>query len=115
MNRRREWERSTYRPRMIKFFYQITLDQFNEQERKQNFACAVCLRIPLNGKVLQVDHVHGQHAHVGTKRGCAECIRGLVCNNCNRSIIPILEKSEHLQTDFIKAYLLGRPFMDRRC
>ena len=108
--KRLTWMHSNYRRRMIKFFYGITLEQFAEQMERQNGACAFCGGKPPENKFLSVDHAHGQHEHPGTKRGCPECVRGLLCINCNRSVLPVLEKNQRLQNTFIKDYLAQRPF-----
>jgi hypothetical protein len=96
---------------MIKFFYGLTLEEYDWLLNEQGSVCALCKRVPVKSR-FSVDHKHEQHEHVGTKRACKECIRGLLCSNCNRSILPVLEKLDYLQTEFVKAYLNGRPFME---
>lgn len=53
----------------LKFFYGITLDQFDQMTKEQNGVCPICLKIP---EVLCVDHSH--------KSGQ---VRGLICHKCN--------------------------------
>lgn len=64
-----------------------------------------------------VDHDHEDHIrHAGEvhkKRMCKQCIRGVLCYECNIKLLPLLEKNPHLQNDFVKQYLLGRPFLER--
>ncbi len=58
--------------------YGITLAQYNQQLKDQDFKCAMCAK-PANQckRALHVDHNHGK-----SKR-----IRGLVCFYCNRELI----------------------------
>jgi hypothetical protein len=64
-----------------------------------------CLRQPVN----TYDHHHNRGTtHQGCK-GCAKCFRGVTHVVCNRAFLPIAERSPHLQSDYIKAYLaLGK-------
>jgi hypothetical protein len=112
--RRKTWMRKSMRRRMIRFFYDLTEEQFAAQQESQGGGCAFCGFVPPSGKYLSIDHAHDQHEHVGTKRGCPQCIRGLLCQNCNRSVLPVLERNEQLQNDFVKAYLKQRPFWTGR-
>jgi len=79
-----------------------------EQEGK----CAVCLRSEFcsatyfgrgDSKIQTVNTLDHNHSHTGCN-GCEQCARGVTHSICNRAI-TILEINEHLQNDFIKAYL----------
>ena len=81
-----------------------------EQEGK----CAVCRRSEFcsachfglshgDCKVQPVNTLDHNHSHAGCN-GCEQCARGVTHSICNRAI-TILEINEHLQNDFIKAYL----------
>lgn len=69
--------------RKLKYYYNITLDQYNAFSKEQNHACAICGGTNKNGKVLAVDH---DHACCPGGRSCGSCVRGLLCNDCNLSI-----------------------------
>lgn len=55
----------------LKRFYNITEEQFNSLIKKQNKACAICLRETF----LCVDHDHNTGK-----------VRGLLCADCNRGL-----------------------------
>jgi hypothetical protein len=67
----------------LKMFYKLSLEEYDQLLAKQKGVCAVCGRPEANGKLLSVDHDHdccsGNHS-------CGKCIRGLLCNKCNRGI-----------------------------
>ena len=48
----------------------------------QNGGCAICgvLYEDVPGKRLAMDH---DHAHCPGLKGCATCVRGMLCNRCN--------------------------------
>lgn len=94
----------------IKYRWSITLNEYEWLVAKQNGCCALCFK-PTPGKRLRVDHDHSHHENI--KRGCKECIRGLLCDDCNRKFLSVAEHIQHLQTEFVKNYLKQRPFTDR--
>ena len=58
--------------------YGITLEQYREMKAAQGGRCAICERVPVGeGKrgTLAVDHCHA-----------TGCVRGLLCESCNRGI-----------------------------
>lgn len=70
--------------RKLKYYYNITLDQYNEMLDSQNHVCAICEGTnESSGKDLFVDH---DHSCCPGGRSCGECVRGLLCNDCNLSI-----------------------------
>ncbi len=101
----------------LKNWYHITLDDYNYLVELQNNRCAICNEPPKidrrYGGVcrLHIDHYHGHHDN--PKQACIECIRGLLCNNCNRRGLPWVEKDESLQSERIKIYLISRPLLER--
>lgn len=56
--------------------------------------CAVCRRPSRPGKRLALDHIHG---HCSEPGGCEECIRGLLCDDCNAMIGYGRDNPEHLE------------------
>lgn len=98
---------------MLKCLHKITLEEFRTQLSKQNGVCALCFRVEdYRGFAFSVDHDHSCALHVNkTQISCKSCIRGLLCWECNRKKLPWLERTPHLQNDFIKRYLAQRPFL----
>jgi hypothetical protein len=60
----------------------FTNERFNELLKEQNNACAICLKT-LAGTKIQIDH---DHNHCPGKFGCNDCVRGLLCINCNTGL-----------------------------
>lgn len=75
--------------------YGITPEQYAQLSERQGHKCALCLqpetqrrRTDRHGVVrvvdrLGVDHDHSCEYHLPT-RACVRCIRGLLCDDCNR-------------------------------
>jgi hypothetical protein len=69
-----------------------------------------------------LDHDHTcQHLNVSGRRqvsvsGCPECIRGILCNDCNQNILPAIERGLDLGlivlSEWLKEYLASRPFLE---
>lgn len=68
---------------------------------KQGEVCASC-KTPPRTKSLAVDHDH-RCCPKGAKKSCGKCIRGLLCNDCNR-ILGIAKDNPVLLNNLI-AYL----------
>ena len=86
--------------RKLKYYYNISLEQYNVLLEQQNHSCAICGGTNKNGKVLAVDH---DHSCCPGGRSCGECVRGLLCNDCNLSIgrmdddpIRLIKASEYI-------------------
>lgn len=106
-NRRRNYNPTSQNNTGLKFRYGITLDEkifvFDIQNRK----CALCQRlVPL--LKLNVDHDNSHHQE--KQRGCRECVRGLLCTECNLHFLPVAENFPHLQVPIVLKYLATRPF-----
>lgn len=65
--------------------YEITLEQYEEQLKKQDSLCAICHQPQKNNRRLDVDHDHI------TKK-----LRGLLCASCNTAIGHLRENKEHM-------------------
>lgn len=88
------------RSRALWYRYGIDLDDYNRMAEEQGNACAVC-RGPSVGKgALHVDH---DHSCCPSDRSCGECIRGLVCSNCNFAIGAVRDSVENARS--LVAYL----------
>lgn len=65
--------------------YGITAEQYNELLLKQGGVCAICHQPNRAGEKLHVDH----------NRESGK-VRGLLCNRCNRMVVPVVEHSPEL-------------------
>jgi hypothetical protein len=91
----------------IKRTYGISKAQWEGLFQSQNGCCALC-DTPQNGKNLAVDH---DHSCCGGKKGCALCIRGLLCDTCNR-MLGLVEQNPRLR-ELFSFYLNQRPLTSR--
>lgn len=82
----REWREKnkdrnseTSRRNRLKFYYNMTPDQYESLLKTQNYSCAICKGVPTgsgnNNRSLHVDH---DHQTGGT--------RGLLCSTCNKGL-----------------------------
>jgi hypothetical protein len=68
----------------IKHLYGITADEYCELLDRQNGACAICGHLAASTFELAVDHDHS--CCPAKKKACGKCVRGLLCDRCNRGI-----------------------------
>lgn len=66
----------------LKRNYGITVDQYEALLAAQGAVCAICGGPPKDGPSLHIDHDHACCATY--KRSCGKCVRGLLCEDCNR-------------------------------
>lgn len=67
-------------PRVKRWRYNITDDDYRVMLAQQGGACAVCGYVPADRERLAIDHDHACCDHAGS---CGLCVRGLLCNTCN--------------------------------
>ena len=60
---------------LMKHWYGITLEEYDELSAYQNYVCAICLEVCNTGQPLSVDHCHDTNE-----------VRGLLCRRCNVAI-----------------------------
>lgn len=65
--------------------YGLTVEQYDELYQQQNGQCAICNieLISLTKKEVQIDHDHSCCDYDGS---CGQCIRGILCGECNRGL-----------------------------
>lgn len=65
--------------------YGITSEQVAALKAKQNWCCKLCgiHEDSTEQGLLYVDH---DHSHCTAKNGCPDCVRGLLCRDCNIGI-----------------------------
>lgn len=69
----------------------ITREEYDQRLEDQGGLCAICrIRTP--------DHIDHDHGCCDVKNGsCGECIRGLLCRNCNTGLGKFADSTEMLQ------------------
>jgi Recombination endonuclease VII len=69
--------------------HHITLEFYNELLAVQEGRCAICRRLPGEAGHKADVPLHVDHDHAccpTTRESCGRCVRGLLCNTCNRSL-----------------------------
>lgn len=79
--------------------YGLTQEQFDLILAVQNHACAMCHEPFEEGQLIHVDHDH--ECCRRKSRLCGECIRGLLCHNCNIAL-------GHIE----RRYAMARAYLD---
>ncbi|MFF4543620.1 endonuclease VII domain-containing protein [Streptomyces sp. NPDC001406] len=85
--------------RMLRNFFNIGLEQYEEMHLAQAGVCAICGE-PETAKRgdlvmdLSVDHDHSCCPDKG--RSCGKCVRGLLCANCNKGLGAFRDDPERL-------------------
>jgi hypothetical protein len=80
--------RQTARGRRLVSTYGISAEDYDELLTVQGGVCFICTRARGLRKALSVDHDHAvaiQDGHEADK-GCKNCIRGLLCQSCNKML-----------------------------
>lgn len=90
VEKNRERLRALYadQPRYLDYLYRskfgISYEQYEAMLTQQGGGCAICAKVPAVGATrLSVDH---DHSCCSGKRSCGECVRGLLCSDCNFGI-----------------------------
>jgi hypothetical protein len=62
----------------------ITKDRYDALLTDQDGLCAVCKKpSPVSTVPFHIDH---DHAHCPGQKSCGDCVRGLLCQNCNHGL-----------------------------
>lgn len=74
-----------FRQYELKEHYNLSIERYNEIVEEQNGLCPICNTAPDGQrKSMVVDHDH--KCCPTKKKSCGKCIRGLICDTCNRAI-----------------------------
>jgi hypothetical protein len=70
----------------IKRTYNLPVEQYNTRLKEQNNSCKICLKT--FGDLTRYDQPYVDHDHACCpgEISCGKCIRGLICNDCNRGL-----------------------------
>ena len=71
------------RTNQLKVLYNLTREQYDDLLSRQNNKCAICLSEFSDRRVPFVDH---DHSCCKGNKSCGNCVRGLLCNLCNRAL-----------------------------
>lgn len=85
---KREWAQKTFdsdknRATWLMSKYKMTPKQYEELFKSQGNACAVCGRTEMIGRGWTIDH---DHSCCAGRNSCGECVRGILCSNCNTAL-----------------------------
>lgn len=75
--------------------YNISRDQYDAFMAAQNNGCAICGGVNSNGTALHVDHDHA--CCPDRKKSCGSCVRGLLCEDCNRVLGMMADDPKRLR------------------
>lgn len=64
--------------------HNLTSESYYKLLSEQEGVCAVCLRPPINGERLRVDHDH--RCCPSSDKSCGRCVRGLIHHKCNAAL-----------------------------
>jgi hypothetical protein len=95
------------RERMLLRLYHMTLEEYEELLISQNYVCMIC-KGPPDREFLSVDH---DHKCCNGANSCGKCIRGLLCDRCNRAIGFFNDDPELVGN--ARDYLLARDMGDK--
>jgi hypothetical protein len=89
----------------IRKLYGITAEQYAALLEAQDGGCGICGGTNESGRAMAVDH---DHSCCPGSRSCGQCVRGLLCSNCNMAIGLLRDDPVRLQMAI--TYLTrGRP------
>jgi len=95
-NKRRYESRRKY---IYKSRYGITPEQYDEMLESQDYCCAICGTNQSElTKRMSVDHDHNCCPGLFT---CGQCLRGLLCSNCNLALGGFKDKESILKSALI--------------
>ena len=85
--------------------YRIRLSDWEQMLEEQDGVCFICGVAEVSGKRLAVDHDH-RCCNISAK-SCGECIRALLCQNCNKGLGAFGDNPDLLRAaaDYIEMFL----------
>lgn len=93
----------TERELFVRSRYGITQERYDQMLERQGGVCCICGGVNPSGRRLHIDHDHS--CCPGTKPGCGQCVRGLLCSRCNTGLGQFLDSPELMVKAIV--YLTG--------
>jgi hypothetical protein len=117
-------------PKPVKIFkmrgsrHDISLAEYHRMRDEQDNKCKLCRKSFTEFKIertfaANVDHKHccpnsANHRNTLDVGGCAECIRGIICHQCNVIVVRFIEMYPDRQTAAERTYMADRPILRYR-
>lgn len=100
----------TEKSRKLLYYYGIDIATYNKKLEEQKGCCKICKKNYEEVGTLAVDHDHNCSNIHEDRRACIECLRDLLCQNCNRGIGLFEENIEFLENaiEYIKKHKEGK-------
>lgn len=86
----RDGHRTELRAQQLWTRYRITVERFERMLEEQQGACAICQTLDPGGGSNQW-HIDHDHQCCPGRKSCGECVRGLLCDRCNRHVLVVVE------------------------
>jgi hypothetical protein len=89
----------------LKFrLYKLTLEEYNQKLENQGQKCTICGASFLEEKVKP--HIDHDHQCCSGKESCGECVRDILCYNCNSGLGNFRDNIESMQkaVQYLKKY-----------
>lgn len=64
--------------------YRVRQDWYDAKLLEQGGGCAICGGQAKENKYMHIDHNHTHHSD--PRKGCPDCLRGVLCEKCNRGV-----------------------------
>lgn len=85
--------------------YSLTPEDYERMSESQGHRCAVCGGGPEPQRYLDIDH---DHACCPAQGSCGDCVRGLLCRQCN-VMVGYIERHLPAFMSYVGFDALGRP------
>jgi len=104
--RNRKRTKEYIRAQNVKTRYGITIDRVNELLVEQGGGCAICGRMDSGTRDWCVDHDHACCEAIPNMHACGNCVRGIVCYNCNNMLGYAIDNPDNLMAGV--TYLMSK-------
>jgi recombination endonuclease VII len=97
-------------PRMIRYYYGLSVEEYHFIFKYQNNCCALCqTEEPKSKNGWNIDHCHRKARHIGKRRS----VRGILCSYCNTKVVAGYEHMLFQRPDqpfpLVDGYLMNPP------